>query len=239
MGQYEICENYDYIGSRRDGAFAEYVAVPAWNLVELPPELPFDTGAMSEPTAVALHAARHAEGACSAAVFGAGIIGLLTAKWLKVFGVRDIFIVGTREEQKPPFGTFLNTNEAGGKDVSDRIKEATDGGADICFEAAGAAFEDCIRSARAGGRIVLIGNPKGDLTVPKAVFGAVLRKQLTVTGSWNSRRPNDWRESSAALQSGAIALDDLEILRFGFDELPAALDVMRTKSRFYNKVMLK
>ena len=40
-GQYELCTNYDYIGSRRDGAFAEYVAVPVWNLVGLPDGISF------------------------------------------------------------------------------------------------------------------------------------------------------------------------------------------------------
>ena len=47
-GHYEMCENYDYIGSRRDGAFAEYVAVPVWNLVELDEGVDFEEAAMME-----------------------------------------------------------------------------------------------------------------------------------------------------------------------------------------------
>ena len=46
---YEMCSNYDYIGSRRNGAFAEYVAAPVWNLVELPNNIPFEVAAMMEP----------------------------------------------------------------------------------------------------------------------------------------------------------------------------------------------
>ena len=38
-GQYEMCRSYDYLGSRRDGGFAEYAAVPVWNLIELPEEM--------------------------------------------------------------------------------------------------------------------------------------------------------------------------------------------------------
>ena len=54
--KYELCSNYDYTGSRRDGGFAEYVAVPVWNLVEIPENVSFAEAAMFEPLAVALHA---------------------------------------------------------------------------------------------------------------------------------------------------------------------------------------
>ena len=57
-GRYELCRNYDYIGSRRDGAFAEYVTVPAANLIELPDNVSFEEAAMLEPMAVAVHAIR-------------------------------------------------------------------------------------------------------------------------------------------------------------------------------------
>nr|WP_300847415.1 galactitol-1-phosphate 5-dehydrogenase [uncultured Acetatifactor sp.] len=57
-GQYEMCRNYGYLGSRRDGGFAEYVAVPAGNLIELPDCVSFEEAAMLEPMAVAVHAMR-------------------------------------------------------------------------------------------------------------------------------------------------------------------------------------
>ena len=56
--QYEMCRNYNYLGSRCDGAFAEYVCVPAKNLIELPDNVSFEDAAMLEPTAVAAHAIR-------------------------------------------------------------------------------------------------------------------------------------------------------------------------------------
>lgn len=57
---YEMCRNYDYLGSRRDGGFAEYVAVPAECLLELPKQVSFAEAAMLEPMAVAAHAMRRA-----------------------------------------------------------------------------------------------------------------------------------------------------------------------------------
>lgn len=56
--QYEMCRNYDYLGSRRDGGFAEYVAVPVWNLLALPQSVSYEEAAMLEPMAVAVHAMR-------------------------------------------------------------------------------------------------------------------------------------------------------------------------------------
>ena len=56
--KYEMCNHYDYLGSRSDGAYAEYVKVPRWNLIELPDNVSFEVAAMLEPMAVALHAIR-------------------------------------------------------------------------------------------------------------------------------------------------------------------------------------
>ena len=76
-GQYETCSDYDYIGSRRDGGFAEFAAVPVWNLIELPDAVSDLPRALLEPAAVALHAVRRAgllpgESVC---VVGTGAIG--------------------------------------------------------------------------------------------------------------------------------------------------------------------
>ena len=57
---YEMCEHYDYLGSRSNGGFAEYVAVPVWNLLPVPDEVSDDEAAMLEPMGVAVHAIRQA-----------------------------------------------------------------------------------------------------------------------------------------------------------------------------------
>lgn len=59
--QYEMCRNYSYLGSRQDGGFAEYVAVPEWNLIELPESVLFEEAVMMEPMSVAVHAIRRAQ----------------------------------------------------------------------------------------------------------------------------------------------------------------------------------
>ena len=103
---YEMCQSYNYLGSRTDGGFAEYAAVPAWNLIELPPKVSFEDAAMLEPAGVALHAIRQADmgEVGSAAVYGCGTIGTLVIQWLNAMGVKNLYAIGTREEQRNLLG---------------------------------------------------------------------------------------------------------------------------------------
>ena len=125
--QYEMCRHYNYLGSRRDGGFAELVAVPKENLIELPDEVSFEEAAMLEPMAVAVHAMRRVLGDCchgsleqkltlndgalsqpdgnmadigTVAVCGLGTIGLLLVMFLKDAGLNNILVIGNKEFQK-------------------------------------------------------------------------------------------------------------------------------------------
>ena len=82
--QYEMCRNYDYVGSRRDGAYAEYVTVPAANLIELPDKVSFEAAAMLEPMAVAVHAMRRVSIKAEdiVVICGVGTIGTLLLMYL-------------------------------------------------------------------------------------------------------------------------------------------------------------
>lgn len=128
--QYEMCRHYSYLGSRRDGGFAEYVAVPQENLMELPDGVSFEAAAMLEPMAVAVHAMRRVLGVQKSivegnyaekiilddefsegsflqsakhgkiAVCGLGTIGLLLVMFLKEAGMTDLLVIGNKEFQK-------------------------------------------------------------------------------------------------------------------------------------------
>lgn len=127
MGRYEMCRNYDYLGSRRDGGFAEQVAVPAENLIELPEDVSFEEAAMLEPLSVAAHAMRrvipeesqekaglsgeeNASGQLTAdatekddaiVIFGLGTIGLLLlALLLEESKGGRILVIGNKELQR-------------------------------------------------------------------------------------------------------------------------------------------
>ena len=215
-GRYETCVDYDYLGSRRDGGFAEYVAVPEWNLVALPDEMTFSQAALLEPAAVALHAVRRLDlsDVRSVAVVGNGIIGRLVARWLFI-------------------KHGLVADVLGHDDV------ATPGYYDACFEAVGKAdaLSRAIDLARPGGQLVLIGNPGMDFRLGRETYWQILRKQLDVKGSWNSRYPADWQEAVA--HAAALRLDSLISHRLGFAELDAAFVSVREKGGRYMKVVVE
>ena len=130
--QYEMCRHYDYLGSRRDGGFAEYVAVPADNLIALPDTVSFAEGAMMEPMAVAVHAMRRAAltKADRIVVCGLGTIGLLLVMFLKEAGMEHIFVVGNKAFQRQAaarLGVPADCYCDAGGDVQGWIAERTGG----------------------------------------------------------------------------------------------------------------
>lgn len=248
--QYEMCMHYDYLGSRRDGGFAEYVAVPVRNLIELPDTISFEAAAMLEPSGVGIHALRRVgfEGVCSAAVLGTGTIGMLIAQWLRILGVADVYLVGTNDKQRElaeglGFEHFYNTREC---DAVQQILKATGGnGTDLVIECTGFndVLEECLDLARRGGKVLLVGNPHGDMNLGRDVYWKILRKQLQLSGTWNSsfipeEAEDDWTRTLDAMQQGLLQPEKQITHRLEFDELAHGLQIMKNKSEYFNKVML-
>ncbi len=89
-GFYSQCAKYDFIGSRRDGGFAEYIVVKRNNVFALPADMPIEDGAFIEPITVGLHAFHLAQG-CenkNVIIIGAGTIGLLAIQCAVALGAR-------------------------------------------------------------------------------------------------------------------------------------------------------
>lgn len=248
--KYEMCMHYDYLGSRRDGGFAEFAAVPSRNVIELPDEVSFETAAMLEPASVAIHALRRIDVSKvkSAAVFGPGTIGLLTAQWLRILGVPDIYIIGTNDGQRQMaaklcFEHFYNCNEI---NVVERIKRETDSeGVDLVLECTGYAsvLNECLKAARRDGGVVVVGNPHGDVQIPRDVYWQILRKQLHLTGTWNSsftpeNNEDDWTMTLSAITRRVLQPEKQITHKLAFEELSAGLSIMKNRSEYFNKVMI-
>ena len=93
-GNYAMCEDYDYLGSRRDGGFSEYCLVPSkWQLIPSA-KASMEELAMTEPACVAQHAVRRAnvQAGQFVVVFGAGPIGILAARWVRIFGAEPMLV---------------------------------------------------------------------------------------------------------------------------------------------------
>lgn len=248
---YEMCSNYNYLGSRCDGGFAEYVAVPVWNLIELPDEVRYEEAAMLEPASVALHVVRKLDlsHVKKVALLGLGTIGSIIVQWLADYGIEEVLATGHRAE----FGTvmkevadehyqYLNAQDA---DVVSWITSATDGqGVDIVIDCIGSeqSLADSIASVTPGGQILIVANPKGDVSLPKNVYWQILRKQIRLFGTWNSSfwhsEEDDWHQVLKACCEKRLRLSELITHKFSFEQLHDGLDVMRQKNEYRNKVMI-
>lgn len=248
--QYEMCRHYSYLGSRRNGGFAEYAAVPAENLVTLPENVSFEEAAMLEPMAVAVHAMRRAAPNASdtVAVCGLGTIGLLLILFLREAGVKHILAIGNKESQKQTVRKLGLDDDAwcdSRKQDSGRwLAERTEGaGADVFFECVGKneTLTWAIDHTAPGGRVMLVGNPFSDMNLERSVYWKILRNQLTVTGTWNSSFTgsprDDWQYVLERLAHRRVDPAGLITHRFSLDGLEQGFHIMRDKTEEYIKVM--
>jgi L-iditol 2-dehydrogenase len=176
------CEDY-----RRDGAFAELVAVPSHILYPLPPGISFEQAALVEPLAVAAHAIGLTPIGedDTVAVFGAGLIGLMVVQVLKQSRARRIVavdVVADRLRVAREVGA-TDVVESSATEVVGALRALTDGrGADAAFEAVGieATVRGAIAGVRKGGCVTLIGNVAPEVPLP---LQAVVTRQLRLQGS--------------------------------------------------------
>ena len=230
---YATCENYDYYGSRRDGGMSEYLAVKKWNLLVMPDGLSFDEGAMCEPVSVARHAISKLgikEGE-NLFISGAGPIGIIAGQWAKMFGAAQVYYIDI-DQRKLDFARSLGFEEY---QRGIRI--------DCALEGAGHpdALAACLEALKPYGRIVLMGNPAGDMTMTQKTYWHILRKEISVCGTWNSSysgRAGDWKASLCAMAEGKIDVKPLITHKYPLSKCNEAFEMMRDKKEFYNKVML-
>ena len=239
-GNYAMCEHYDYLGSRSDGGFAEYCLVPsAWQLIQST-RADMDTLAMTEPACVAQHAVRRAkvEAGQFVVIFGAGPIGIMAARWARIFGAQVLLV--DIAEDKVAFAQQKGFDAVHSKvqNVPDEVRRLHGGRlADAAIEGTGfgAVINTCVECVRPCGTVALLGNPANDATIPVNIHSMMLRKEIAVMGVWNSSRApypvNEWEYTVQMMDEGRFVCSDLITDRLTLDELPQAMEEIRNGTR--------
>ncbi len=232
-GEYETCSDYDYIGSRRDGAFGEYVAVPVWNLLALPDAVSSQAGAMLEPAAVALHCVKRLGSlkGKSLCIVGTGAIGMLAGQWALALGAKAA--VKGRNTEKAALA-----ERCGLAYLTHTGQEF-----DCVIEAVGTpeTIGESIALAKPGGELALMGNPSGDIPLEQDIYWRILRRQLRLSGTWNSSFAgdgSDWREALKGMEAGRIQIEALVSHMLPFSRLMEGLEMMRDKTQAFCKIMV-
>jgi L-iditol 2-dehydrogenase len=246
MGQYALCENYNYYGSRCDGAMAEYIAVKESNLLCLPDGISYEDGAATDPCANALHAMRRAafvsgESIC---IYGAGPIGLFAAQYAHIKGASRVIAIDVWSEKlamAKAVGADVLVDAREGDAVS-RVREETDGGAHVVIDFSGSpqAQINCIHCAAKMGKVVFLGISHKGLNLGEKEVDLIMRGQLDIRGSWNSfTKPfpgSDWTDSLKLMEEGMTARDIISH-RLSLEEVPEIFRKIKAGGFFFSKIM--
>jgi threonine dehydrogenase-like Zn-dependent dehydrogenase len=231
------CECYDFVGSRRNGGFAEYCTVPAENLFPLAEAMTDEGAAFIEPLAVTLHVLRRSgmpQGA-RVLVFGGGAIGILVAEWAKVLGASEVTLADLRDES-------LQVAAACGiaRTVNPRAADfARLGGFTHIFEAAGstAAVLSGIERAEPRATLTIVGRELNDTIIPHALFERLMRKEMDIKSCWGYDLREDRALLHGVLAAGRFVLEPMISHRIHLSVGPEMIAAMWHKAMFYCKVM--
>src|SRR5690625_2882850 len=243
QGHYSLCVDYDYYGSRRDGAYAEFVAGPAAPLVKVPEGLDPRAAAMVDPSAIALHGiwrSRLRAGDRVAVLGGGGPIGLFAVQWARIMGAAQIVAVDTSEakaELARQAGATTALADPG------QLAEVAGDGFDVVVETSGvpAVADQAVGAAGRHGDVVLIGIPNSAVQISDANWARLMRLEINIRGSWNSfsaRCPGaEWTTSLAKMASGDLAWEFMITHELGLEKVDDTISAMAARSIHSVKVM--
>jgi threonine 3-dehydrogenase len=213
LGEAHICQNLRIIGIDQDGAFAEFVKIPASNIWKLDAAIPEHYGAILDPLGNAVHTVlAGAIAGQTVLVTGCGPIGLMAIAVAKACGSSTVFATETNEQRRAmakKMGADVVVNPAETDSVA-QIKAETSGtGVDVLLEMSGnpAAIQQGFRALRAGGRASLLGIPTE--SVPLDLVNDVIFKGATVQGIYGRRMYETWVQMTALLKAGRLNLEPL------------------------------
>ena len=186
-----LCENYDYYGSRRNGAYAEYVAGPANLLLKVPAGLDARAAAMVDPAAIALHAiwrTKLTAGSRVAVMGGGGPIGLFAVQWAPGCGsgATDIVAVDVSEEKAK---LALEAGATTAVSSTEELEKIVGSGFDVVVETTGvpAVADQSVGIAARHGEVTLIGIPNAPVEISAGNWARLMRLEINICGRGTPR----------------------------------------------------
>jgi L-iditol 2-dehydrogenase len=234
--KYALCKVYSYYGSRRDGGFASHLNCREWNLIKLPDNVSFDDAALIEPTAVVIHAIKKLklhQSDKQVCIIGAGFLGLLAVMCIRHYFPKIEISIVDRNDYKLKIGQKLGAKGIHLKDHDDWAHFVASNKNSypkmIEFVGAPETFHHSISLCSQAGRIVWVGNITDDLLLRKEVVSSILRKELSILGSWNSQYKGatfcDWQET-IKLTSDGVCPSNLVTTRITVDGIHETISRM-------------
>lgn len=229
-GRGHLCKSAQGVGVNRNGAFAEYLVIPATNLITCSPKIPEELYAIFDPFGNATHTALSfnllAE---DVLVTGAGPIGILAAAIARFSGARNVVITDLNDYRlrlAREFGvTAVNTRQTDLREVMGEL--GIHEGFDVGMEMSGSpvALRQLIDSMYNGGRIALLGLPsKNAVELP---LNTIIWNGLILKGIYGREMYETWYKMQAMVEAG-FPLEKIITHRFPIRDYQQGFDAMRS-----------
>jgi L-iditol 2-dehydrogenase len=217
-GNYALCKDYSFIGSRQQGSNADYVVIPEANGVVFDSSVSYEQGAMFEPSTVALHALllNNYKGGENVAIIGGGTIGIFVMQWAKIFGSKKVTLFDISEKRlelakRLGADQVFNTTK---EDFLEKAMKYTDGaGYGYVYEVVGHPVTMKLAFELVGnkGDVCFIGTPSEDVTFSPKTWELMNRKEFKLTGSWMSYSApfpgKEWELTAHYFATGQLKFD--------------------------------
>lgn len=227
------------VAPEHDASFAEYVIVPARNVVALADDMPIEFGALIEPIAVALHAVRRvrSEGDRRALVVGGGPIGQSVVLALKLEGIEQVYVSEVDPARRALCERLgAEVVDPAAESVTDRVM--ADGGlVDVALDAVGITptLTDALNATVFGGRVCLVG-----MGSPEVAFPAfrVSTEERSIVGSF-TYAAQDFVDAAAYVARGGTEIGELISREVAPEEADAAFAALAEGDGTPGKVLVR
>ena len=229
-GRRHLCINTIGVGVNRDGAFAEFVAIPGSNVQPIPDDVPDDIATILDPLGNAVHTALHFDLVGEdVLIAGAGPIGLMATAIARHIGARYIVVTDVNDyrlDLASSMGADREINVTTGSIADVIVDLGMTEGFDVGLEMSGSpdALHDMIATMDNGGKIALLGIPPNQAPID---WNDIVFKGLTLQGIYGRRMFETWYKMLAMLQTG-LDVSDVITHHFAAEDFQDALDVMAT-----------
>ena len=238
-GNWRYCKDFEEIGFKRNGAYAEYAIMPAYGLIELQENISFVHGSLCEPLGVALGTLAKAEAKLgdTCLIMGAGPIGLCILAAAKAMGLRKI-AVGDFSSYKLELAKKMGATDiiaCDKENVLEKIKTIHPGGTDIVIDATGIedSIVNCLKAARKGGTVALAGYGRGKIMNIR--IDDIHINNLKVVGAGNNW--NYHKKAIQLMEEGKVNLEPLVTHKLKPEEYAKGLDLARSRPEGFVKAV--
>lgn len=229
-GRTHLCRNTVGVGVNRQGCFAEYLVIPAFNAFKIPDNISDELAAIFDPFGNAVHTALSFDLVGEdVLISGAGPIGIMAAAVCKHVGARHVVITDINDyrldlARKIGVTRAVNVAQENLRDVMAELGMTE--GFDVGLEMSGAppAFRTLLEVMNHGGRIALLGIPPGEMSID---WNQVIFKGLFIKGIYGREMFETWYKMAALIQSG-LDLTPVITHRYHIDEFQQGFDEMRS-----------